>query len=99
MPKGKNPSLQDVLDAVRANQEQLRGQRVILLELRSQKRATMEAIEMSRVTVEQRIDRFDTKPGTGSRCWRRRFGRTARTSAKRRGHSCPERTSGCVPLA
>jgi methyl-accepting chemotaxis protein len=59
MPKGKKPSLQDVLDEVRANQEQIRGHGVILEEMRSQNRATIEAVETIRVTVDQRIDRFE----------------------------------------
>jgi hypothetical protein len=63
MPKGKKPSLQDVLDEVRANQEQFRGHGVILEEMRTQNRATIEAVEMVRVTVEQRIDRFERETG------------------------------------
>lgn len=63
MPKGKKPSLQDVLDEVRANQEQIRGHGVILEEMRSQNRATIEAVEMVRVTFEQRIDRFERETG------------------------------------
>jgi hypothetical protein len=59
MPKGKKPSLQDVLDEVRANQEQIRGHGVILEEMRSQNRATIEAVETVRMTVDQRIDRFE----------------------------------------
>ena len=60
MPKGKKPSLQDVLDEVRASQEQIRGHGVILEEMRSQNRATVEAVEAIRVTVDQRIDRFES---------------------------------------
>ena len=65
MPKATKASLQDVLDEMRANKEQIRGHGVILEEMRSQNRATIEAIEMIRVTVEQRIDRFEH--GTGDR--------------------------------
>ena len=46
MPKGKKPSL-------------TRGHGVILEEMRSQNRATIEAVEKIRVSVEQRIDRFE----------------------------------------
>ena len=60
MPKGKKPSLQDVLDEVRANQEQIRGHGVLLEEMRSQNRATIEAVEAIRVTVDQRFDRFES---------------------------------------
>ena len=63
MPKGKKPSLQDVLDEVRANQEHIRGHGVILEEMRSQNRATIEAVEAVRVTVDQRIDRFERETG------------------------------------
>jgi hypothetical protein len=63
MPKAKKPSLQDVLDEVRATQEQIRGHGVILEEMRSQNRATIEAVEASRVTVDQRIDRFERATG------------------------------------
>jgi ribosome-associated translation inhibitor RaiA len=63
MPKGKKPSLQDVLDEVRANQEHIRGHGVILEEIRSQNRATIEAVEAVRVTVDQRIDRFERETG------------------------------------
>src|SRR5260221_7381653 len=46
MPKGKKPSL-------------TRGHGVILEEMRSQNRATIEAVEKIRVSVEQRMDRFE----------------------------------------
>ena len=63
MPKGKQPSLRDVLDEVRRNNELIGGREVILEEMRTQSRATIEAVEMVRVTVEQRIDRFERETG------------------------------------
>jgi len=63
MSKAKKPSLQDVLNEVRANQEQMRGHGVILEEMRAQNRGTIEAVEMVRVTVEQRFDRLDHETG------------------------------------
>ena len=59
MPKGKKPSLQDVLDEVRRNNELFQGRDVIVEEMRAQNRATIEAVETIRVKVEQRIDRFE----------------------------------------
>ena len=59
MPKGKKPSLQNVLDEVRVNQEQIRGHGVILEDIRSQNRATIEAVEATRAALEERIDRVD----------------------------------------
>jgi uncharacterized protein YlxW (UPF0749 family) len=59
MPKGKNPSLQNVLDEVRAGQEQIRGHGVILEDIRSQNRATMEALQASRAALEEKLDQVD----------------------------------------
>jgi|SRR4051812_4834412 len=59
MAKGKKPSLQDVLDEVRANREEIRGHGVILEEIRSQNRATIEAVEAARVALEAKIDQVD----------------------------------------
>jgi hypothetical protein len=59
MAKGKKPSLQDVLDEVRANREEIRGHGVILEEMRSQNRATIEAVEAARVALEAKIDQVD----------------------------------------
>jgi len=59
MPKGKNPSLRNVLDEVRAGQEQIRGHGVILEDIRSQNRATIEAVEATRAALEEKIDRVD----------------------------------------
>jgi hypothetical protein len=59
MPKGKQPSLRDVLDEVRRNNELIQGREVIVEEMRAQNRATIEAVEASRVMVEERIDRFE----------------------------------------
>jgi hypothetical protein len=59
MPKGKNPSLQNVLDEVRAGQEQIRGHGVILEDIRSQTRATMEALQATRAALEEKLDQVD----------------------------------------
>jgi uncharacterized protein YlxW (UPF0749 family) len=59
MPKGKKPSLQDVLDEVRGNQEQLRGHGVLLEDIRSQNRATIEALQATRDALEEKIDQVD----------------------------------------
>ncbi|HEY8148603.1 MAG TPA: hypothetical protein VIK51_06835 [Vicinamibacteria bacterium] len=59
MPTRKKPSLQDVLDELRGNQEQIRGHGVILEDIRSQNRATIEAVEATRAALEERIDRVD----------------------------------------
>jgi hypothetical protein len=59
MPKGKNPSLQNVLDEVRAGQEQIRGHGVILEDIRSQNRATMEALQATRAALEEKLDQVD----------------------------------------
>jgi methyl-accepting chemotaxis protein len=59
MPKGKKPSLQDVLDEVRTNNERIQRREVIVEEMRAQNRATIEAVETIRLTVEQRLDRFE----------------------------------------
>jgi methylthioribose-1-phosphate isomerase len=59
MPKGKKPSLQDVLDEVRGNQEQLRGHGVLLEDIRSQNRATIEALQVTRDALEEKIDQVD----------------------------------------
>jgi hypothetical protein len=59
MPKRKKPSLQDVAGEARGNQALIRGDGVILEEMRAQNRATIEAVEAIGVTVEQRIDRFE----------------------------------------
>ena len=63
MTKGKQPSLRDVLDEVRRINDRIQGREVILEEMRTQNRATIEAVEMVRVTVEQRIDRFERETG------------------------------------
>ena len=55
MPKRKKPSVR----SVDAAPEEIRGYGVILEEMRAQNRATIEAVETIRVTVEQRIDRFE----------------------------------------
>jgi methyl-accepting chemotaxis protein len=59
MPKGKKPSLQDVLDEVRRNNELMQGHDVLLEEIRSQNRATIEAVEASREALEAKIDDVD----------------------------------------
>jgi hypothetical protein len=59
MPKGKQPSLRDVLEEVRATREEVHGQGVVLEEMRAQNHATIEAVETFRVTVEQRFDRLE----------------------------------------
>jgi hypothetical protein len=59
MPKGKKPSLQNVLDEVRAGQEQIRGHGVILEDIRSQNRATIEALQATRAALEEKIDQVD----------------------------------------
>jgi hypothetical protein len=54
MATGKRgrPSLQEVLDGVRSNG-------VVLEEIRAQNRATIEAVEATRVALEEKIDRVD----------------------------------------
>lgn len=59
MPKDKKPSLQDVLDEVRKNTELIQGREVILEEIRSQNRATIEAVEATREALEAKIDQVD----------------------------------------
>ena len=63
MPKATKPSLQNILEAVRANQAQVRGQGVILEEMRSQNRATIEAVEATRVVLEGKIDAVARETG------------------------------------
>src|SRR5205814_153295 len=59
MPKGRRPSLLDLLDEVRRNNELIQGREVLVEEMRAQNRATIEAVETIRVAVEQRMDRFE----------------------------------------
>ena len=59
MPKAKKPSLQDVLHEVRRNNELIQGRDVILEEIRSQNRATIEAVEATRAALEAKIDEVD----------------------------------------
>ncbi len=59
MPKGKKPSLQDVLDEVRRNNELIQGRDVILEDIRSQNRATIEAVVATREALEAKIDQVD----------------------------------------
>jgi hypothetical protein len=60
--RGK-PSLRDVIDLVRENQEQIRGHGVILEEMRAQNRATFEAVEANRVVLEGKIDGLARETG------------------------------------
>ena len=59
----RKPSLQDVVDLVRENQAQIRGHGVILEEMRAQNRATIEAVEATRVAVEEKIDSLARETG------------------------------------
>jgi hypothetical protein len=63
MPVGRKPSLKDVVELVREGQEQIRGQGVILEEMRAQNRATIEAVEASRVVLEGKIDSLARETG------------------------------------
>jgi|EndMetStandDraft_7_1072992.scaffolds.fasta_scaffold190370_2 hypothetical protein len=60
MPRAKQPSLQNVLDEVRAFQEQLRGHRLILEDIRSQNRATIDALG----PLDQRSSALERRPSS-----------------------------------